>query len=261
MPKQSDTLGDLISDIANRKRRAAQARFGRGPVGGDKPQDVYLAGCAAVGEAFAADGYRFAPSGPHFSRRLGDLVFKVSFQSSFNNVAGEYVAMWIHAYIYSPAIKKWGAQHQMPVPSDFVAGGQIGNLLEHPSWMKWNLANPANRQTEIGNAIKTVRDVALPFFSAFEDTSAVIERLRRGNIPSMGLLAAFGFAACFGSISIAREIAIAFLMRRPDLRDQYLEKFRTFELQGLPDDLRGYAEVLGALSVRFQLGDLSGSAT
>jgi hypothetical protein len=47
--KEFRSLPDLISDVAYRKRRAAQARFAGTLPGQDSPRDVYFAGCASIG--------------------------------------------------------------------------------------------------------------------------------------------------------------------------------------------------------------------
>lgn len=262
MPHESRSLGDLIGDIAYRKQRAGQARFGRAPSASESPKDVYLWSCEAIAKAFESDGYRYSKSGPHFTRKAGDFVFKVSFQSSRDNVAGEYVALWIHANVVSPTLKKWRITNRsIRGPYDFVAGGQIGNLAEHPSWLEWNLANPQNREAEVQSAIGRIRELALAYFAEFEDPANIAAKLQRGELVGMDLMCMFDFAACFSSLAAARDVAARFLARRPDLVDEYRERMNHFRRAGLPDGVpSGWVDQLAALSIRFELGDLGGAA-
>jgi hypothetical protein len=262
MPHESRSLGDMIGDIAHRKQRAGQARFGRAPSGSESPKDVYLWSCEAIANAFASDGYRFSKSGPHFARKAGDFVFRVSFQSSRNNVAGEYVALWIHANVVSQTLKKWRITNRsIRGPYDFVAGGQIGNLAERRSWLEWNLADPANRDAEVQSAIRTIRELALPYFAEFVEPANISAKLLRGDLAEMDLMCMFDFAACFSSLAAARDIAARFLARRPDLLEEYRERMAHFQHAGLPDGVpSGWVDQLAALSIRFELGDLGAAA-
>jgi hypothetical protein len=258
MPRELKSLDDMINDIAFRKQRAAQARFGRGPTEGEAPKDVYSQSCAAIGQEFVGDGFRYSGSGPHFSRRVGDMVFKVSFQSSHNNIRGEYVALWIHVNVRSPKLKKWRITNQsLRGPYDFVAGGQIGILTNGRPWMEWNLADPAKRQSEIDRAVLTIRELAFPYFAVFEDPANICDRLKRGELIGMDLLNMFDFAACFSSLSAARDVAVRYLSRRLDFVDDYRKKMEQFRQKGLPDHVPSGTEALAALSIRFGLGDLA----
>src|SRR2546427_10589160 len=107
MPRRSLSLGQIISDIARRRKRAGQTRFGRAASVAEAPKHVFATGCAAIARTFAVDGYRFAASGPHLSRRFNDFEFRIAFQSSRDNIAGEYVALWIHVLVRSRVLKEW----------------------------------------------------------------------------------------------------------------------------------------------------------
>src|SRR5262245_46090050 len=109
--KKLTGLGAVIADIAHRKARAAKARFQKTPPGTEAPREIYERGCATVAAAFVAEGFRFAPSGPHATRASGDLTHHITFQSSRNNVAGEHVALWVHAHVSSKRLRGWYRQH------------------------------------------------------------------------------------------------------------------------------------------------------
>jgi hypothetical protein len=262
MPEESKSPGDMLNDIAYRKQRAGQARFGRTSSTFESPKGVYLLSCEAIAQAFVGDDYRFSKSGPHFARRAGDYLFQVSFQSSRNNVADEYVALWIHANVVSPTVKKWRVTNRsIRGPCDFVAGGQIGNLAEHPSWLEWNLADSRDRQAELQNAIGTIRELALPYFAEFNDPTNICAKLKRGELVGMDLMCMFDFAACFSSLAAARDVAARFLSRRPSLLEEYRERMNHFRHTGLPDGVpSGWVDQLAALSIRFDLGDLCDAA-
>ncbi|TPN79450.1 hypothetical protein FJ987_11490 [Mesorhizobium sp. CU2] len=88
------------------------------------PKQVFLDGCRQVSAWLEPIGFLFAKSGPHASRRAGDWTFKISFQSSNVNVAGEYVELTVHASVCSKALKEWDEGSAWPADaSDWVAGG------------------------------------------------------------------------------------------------------------------------------------------
>lgn len=238
------------------------ADFSIGPAPFSTSKEVYLRSCEAIANAFASNGYRFSKSGPHFTRKAGDFLYRVSFQSSRNNVAGEYVALWIHANVASSTLKKWRITNRsIRGPYDFVAGGQIGNLAEHPSWLEWNLADPASREAEVQSAIRTIRELALPYFAEFVEPAKISAKLLRGELAEMDLMCMFDFAACFSSLAVARDIAARFLVRRPDLLNEYRERMKHFQQAGLPDGIpSGWVDQLASLSIRFELGDLGDAA-
>jgi hypothetical protein len=136
-----------------------------------------------------------------------------------------------------------------------------GNLAERHAWLEWNLADPVNRQREIDSAIHTIRELAIPYFAVFDNPANVCSKLMRGELVGMDLMNMFDFVACFSSIAAAREVAVAYLSRRADLIDGYRERLKQFQQTGLPDHVpSGYVDVLAALSVRFDLGDLGAVA-
>ena len=53
MPEHGKDLPEVISDVAARKQRVAEVRFGGDAASGEAPRDVYLAGCRAIADCIA----------------------------------------------------------------------------------------------------------------------------------------------------------------------------------------------------------------
>ena len=54
----------------------------------------YLSACAEIASHLEADGFRYARSGPHCTRRAGDWQQRIAFHSSHHNVAQESSCGW-----------------------------------------------------------------------------------------------------------------------------------------------------------------------
>jgi hypothetical protein len=170
------SIADFISDVAYRKRRAAQARFAGTLPGQESPREVYLAACASIG-AYLDEffGFKYAKSGPHARRRSGDFTFQISFQSSHHNIAGEHVSLCIYGNVLSARIKKWRESQPLLHSSfDYVAGGQIDNLQADHCWLDWELADSRKRDEVIRDAIRAIEDLAFPYFARFEDLPSIV---------------------------------------------------------------------------------------
>jgi hypothetical protein len=260
MPEHGKDLPEVISDVAARKRRAAEVRFGGDATSGESPRDVYLAGCRAIADAFAPDGFTYAKSSQTMTRKRGDFAFRIAFQSSHHNIAGELVALWIYAVVSSPTLKKWGKTHPNLTMEgwDHVAGGQVGNLVPQHSWMEWNLASPGDRDRQIADAIATIRRLALPYFALFEDIPALVARLAVEDIPSFKPSSVLDFLMGFGTPSDALRAARGMLRRLPEAQDRYPEALTRFRSQGLPPHGTGnYSEVLAHATILFGFPDLT----
>jgi hypothetical protein len=151
---KSLSFNGAILATAKQKRDAAQARSS--PAAAEKPRDVILRACEMIAGQFKEDGFSFVRSGPKLKRVHRDRVFSILFQSDRNNFAGKRAAVWIHAGVQNAG-------------SDFIAGGQIGNLLPEPAWMEWDFADESARDREIDDAVAAIRRIILPFFAALED--------------------------------------------------------------------------------------------
>jgi hypothetical protein len=252
--KEFSDLGSLLTDIAHRKSRAGETRFGRSPGGAGAPRELYLAGCAQVAEAFTDLGFAYFKTGPRFRRKEKDLSYQVSFQSSHNNVAGEYVALWVHATVHSKSLNDWRKAHPFPgsVVHDYVAGGQIGNLAAKPSWLEWNLATEFSQQ--VASAIATIESLALPYFTAFADTPRFLERATAGEIPGMTVERRVECLLALSGQDSAEQAMRNFFAVRPDLLPEYHNWLKRYSEEGVPVySHMGYAKDLAKMTVAFQL--------
>lgn len=259
MPKQIRSLSDMIDNIAFRKRRAATAPVAASEAAIERPREIYVKACEQIASHFSADGFRFHKSKHQIVRDAGDLKFTASFHSSHNNVAGEYVGMWIFANVWSTRLGQWRGANGLSGSDDIlVAGGQVGNLIPDHSWLEWNLANPESREGEIQSAVTAVRRLALPYFDRFDDVSKVCARLVMEDDPGMDLRRAFDYLACFCSLAAAREMCVRYLSQWPDLVDRYHKRVGEIERDGLPTWVpTGSVEALAMVSVRYGLGDVA----
>ena len=243
--KEIRSITDLIADTAYRKHRAAEARFAGTPPGQELPRDVYLAACASIGahlkESYA---FKYSKSGPHARRKSGDFTFQISFQSDRNNIAGERVGLWIHGNVFQD--------------SEYIAGGQLGNLQEKHCWLDWDLANASRRDDVIRDAIRTIEELAFPYFARFEDLPSLFILLVNQDLPAMSIDLVVKFLMRFADESTARSAAVGFLRRRHDLVGEYRREFKRYLECGLDTQHpSGYAQELAFASHAFKFGDLT----
>jgi hypothetical protein len=218
-------------------------------------RDIYLDACAEIGSALARHGFKYAKSGPHAKRSLGDFSFGIHFQSSVYNSAGANVALWIHANVRSNRLCSWRAAQPHPIRTDdWVAGGQIGNLRTPPHWLDINLADAASRRAAISSAVGAIEDFGLPLFTAFENVPALCDRLVTDDVPGFEASLAIEFLLCFGTLSAATAILERFFAHRPDLLSQYRAELDRLRSEGLPRVLRsGYAVQLAFATIAYGL--------
>jgi hypothetical protein len=257
--KETRSITELVADVAYRKRRAAQARFAGTLPGQESPRDVYSTACASIGayldESF---GFKYSKSGPHARRPSGDFTFQISFQSDRNNISGERVGLWIHGNVWSSAIKKWRESQPFLHPSNYVAGGQLGNLQTNHCWLDWDLADATKRDEVIRDAIRAIEELAFPYFAKFENLPALFKLLVDEDFPAMTIDRVVEFLMCYADQSTARLAAVRFLKRRPDLVRGYQRDFERYAERGLDSEHpSGYAKQLAFASHAFKLGDLT----
>jgi hypothetical protein len=220
----------------------------------DSPRDLYLAACAEVAASLSPLGFKFAKSGPHAQRKDGDFTYRVSFQSSHYNVAGHFVALWIHANVLSKRLAEWRASQARSLGSaDHAAGGQIGNLVRPHRWREWNLA-VSTRPDVIADAISSVHSIGLPYFERFADIPSLCALLQREELPAMHIAHAIEFLLCFADRSAADAALSSFFRSRPALLADYNTHLREFQERGLPAVRRtGFAYELAFATVAYGL--------
>ena len=215
------SLRDMIHDIAYRKQRAAISRFSGSNGGAEKPRDVYHASCQLIGEHLSQFGFKFAKSGPHCRKRDGDITLNISFGSSMYNVAGEHVHLDIAASVLSSKLKKWRISRGTKFASDDLAGGQIGNLTDKSAWLQWDLADPAQRDDVIRDAIEAIHNIAFPFFARFEDLPALADHLINNDLPGINSPRAIELLMWLGRTDDAKQCGANWLNRHPDVVRAY----------------------------------------
>jgi hypothetical protein len=252
----------MKADTENQKKPPDKMRAASPTQSGELSRDVYLAGCQAIANAMREYGYVYTKSGPKLRRKSQDFIFQVDFQSSHHNVSGKLIALWIHGNVFSAALKQWRAVNPCLLKtSDYVAGGQIGNLLALQSWMEWNLALPAERFNQIEAAVASIRDIILPYFAMFDDLPLLRQRLVLEEIPSFSPACALDFLRCFGSKNEAIQAASQMLHRLPGAQDQYASILATYRNQGLPSYTpTAHGEVLALATILYDFPDLSQKA-
>ena len=225
----------------------------------ETPRDVYLIACASIGEHLEESfGFKYAKSGPRARKRYGDFTFEIFFQSSHHNVAGKHVAMWLHGHVLSTKIKKWRETQPFLQSSDYVAGGQIGALQTNEHWLDFELAHRRKREGTIRRAIKTIDELALPYFAKFENLPSLFQLLVKEDLPAMTIDRVVEFLMCFADSPTARLAAINFLKRRSDLIQAYQQSYAHYAEIGLDSKHpSGYAEKLAFASHAFKFGDLA----
>lgn len=251
--RKNMSFEETIRNTAQQKADAACARAKGAPAGVERPRDVFLMSCEEIARGLAPFGYAWKKSRKTAVREAGDFRFEVSFQANRNNVAGQLVAVWIHAVVCSNRLREWRGTHlEEAEPTDYVGGGQIGNLQPNQSWMEWNLANPGRRAAVIADAVSAIRQIAFPFFALFENLPALITFLRsNSHIPGMDVEAAIRFLHCFSDPASAEEAGKAFLKERPE----FLPKYKREVISPRTDPIGGgtYALRLALLARRLGL--------
>ena len=247
-------MAAMLRETAERKQRAAQMRRAGTPEGLDEPSVVYEAACAAIGQALAPAGFRYAKSGPHLRRNVGDFTHEISFQSSHHNVRGEYVALWIHAAVRSKSIKAWRRRQDPQIGWDRVAGGQIGNLEPEPGWSEWNLADPETRSAAVNEAVGAIQRTILPFFALFVDRGAALTTLDTWPTPGVEPVPAIELALAYDDRARAQRLLQQFFHHHADLLPKYRTALLEFRSAGVPSYRpAGYAAELAKATIEYGL--------
>ncbi|MDF9826091.1 hypothetical protein M2447_000167 [Ereboglobus sp. PH5-10] len=179
-------INSLIRDIGSAKSAAARARFAGRPPDAQDTRAVYLETCAAIAAAFEPRGYKFSKSGPHFTAKSRDkqFTYRISFQSSHNNIPGQHIRLLVHTSISSPVVKKWEtalwARHGRTYQGNgSIAGTQLGYLAEpgKRAWVAWELAHEHTRAAAIAEVTDRITRHALPWFAQCEDIPRLVGRI------------------------------------------------------------------------------------
>lgn len=255
--RRDRTLGAAVQRIGEAKKLAADARNAakRGePPAGPPPKEVYAEACQKIGEAFAKDGFSFRKSGPKLVRRDGDFTETIAFQSSMHNVAGVSVSLVCHVSLSSKALRAWRAEVKSPFSNtDFVGGGQLGNIRKPHEWISWNLAE-ADHQT-INSIVAQLREVAMPLFTELRDPSWIVNAGRNGAEVS-GLLRPYQVVELLLQADRRADAEVyvkAFLAQRPEVMKNALAMRAQLEQAASVTTGSGYADELARASLHYNL--------
>jgi hypothetical protein len=248
-------IDDVFADTAKRKTDAAKARFSRAPNTSGASADVFRDSCREISEAFTGEGYKYAKSGPHLTKNSGPFRYFIFFQSSHNNIPGQHVALWMHANVRSPVLKKWRNGQLKPHRNDaWVAGGMVHNLKRDHAMIEWEIANKETRSAVVQDAIRFIRAEVLTYFQRFSDPGAVISELCHQEIKAFELASSIEFALCFGTHAQAQMILNRFIDHRKDLERQIEIATRTFRNEGFPNYYAAaYAEQVAWVRTAYHL--------
>jgi hypothetical protein len=216
--KDESKIDEIVRDTAKRKHRAAQARSQPRAAGAEEPRAVYLAACEQVAAAFTPENFRYAKSRRRLIRIRGDWKEIVSFQSDHNNVPGERVGLWTHAYLENTKLLGWRKQTPSVFRRDaWVAGGQIGNLHRQHRWIDWDLAALDTREATVLDVIREIRETALACFALVEEVPMIYRKLLDEDVPSLSLEAAVDLLLCYLGRDQARSFLRAWRARHTSL--------------------------------------------
>jgi hypothetical protein len=248
-------ISDVLTDIARRKSAAGRARQSGDVASSEVPAEVYANVCAQIAASFTEEGYRYAKSGPHLTKKTGDLTFRISFQSSHHNVPGRHICLRVAAVVRSKRLEEWRqAQPRALRCDDWVAGGLIHLLGLRAAFIEWELADADARPAVIADAREVIRRVALPYLAAFTDPSRLIGAVEIGDVPAFQVGDAVEFALCFSDKAHARKILQRFVTERPDLATAIREAEEKIRREGYPRHLStAYADQVAFLRAAYAL--------
>jgi hypothetical protein len=152
--------------------------------GSKKPNDIVFKGISAIAERLADTGFCLLEKGPILRRTDNDLTFRIIFQSSKWNREGYKAAMRMYVEVSSKKLASWrlahlkdAFYHREPAAS-CILRALIGNLRSPMQPMlEWDFLDEVAREMVANDAAATIRELALPFFDAFQDTQTTVDRL------------------------------------------------------------------------------------
>lgn len=217
-------LDEVFAETARRKAEAAAYRNSGRRAEIEDSRTVYLSACQTVATCFESLGFRYAKSGPHLSRSDGLFAYRVSFQSSHNNISGRHVRLWMHATVRSKCLQTWRETRLPPnLINDFVAGGMVHRLRMTHAMVEWELADATKRPSVISDIVAFIHSDVLPYFARFTDLTALISDLAKRNIHAFDLRPSVEFAICFGDQEAGQRVLDRFVAERPDLSELIAE--------------------------------------
>jgi len=182
---------------------------------------VFLQGCARLADELSNDGFERRRSGQTLVRAVGDLTFEISLGSSHYN-SPDYVALRIAAQIRSKALRAWRKKRGDGDARDQVLGCYVGFLLGRDASLEWDLGREGSRESQLSDALATLRRHVLPHFGRFEDIAGLPHYLAELNLAwAANLTGPLEFFVARGRADLARTY-VSEIMRVHDITDDEL---------------------------------------
>ena len=252
------TFKENIDDLLTRKKKASDARLIKRGADVELPRDVFTGACQDISGKIAPHGFKYAKSGPRCTQRSGDWTFMLLFFSDHYNIAGEHVGFSTTGEVTSKRYKKWSQEIGLANPSNCVVSGQLGYLCNDHLELTWELSNKSVRAGVISGIIRAIEEIALPFFSRFENLEQLCSELQQGLVPMMDVIQAIHFLMCFRNRKEAISVGKFFFKKRPDIVESYRHEYGQIRnREPLRVKGQGWAKELAIVSHFFDLGDLT----
>lgn len=253
--QEYDSIRGVISSVAERKSNAAKARFSGKNESEEHSHDVYAESCSKIASCFVDDGFKYAKSGPHFSKKLDIWKYQVGFHTSHHNIPGEHVALCMYANVRCSQLKKWRLDQPNPYRSDdWVAGGMVHLLNTDKAFIEWELADPQVREDVIADAVSFVRTIVLPYFAFFEDSDQLIAEVIKRDIPEFTIGCIVEFALCNDKRDAAQSALSRYVTEHPELIPRTQKAEQRIEENGLQKSRNdGYAGEIAWLRKAYNL--------
>lgn len=250
--REAATIDEMVQQIAQDKGRA---RFRPTEPGIERPREVFLAAVDSIAEPLVAQGFRYARSGPHLTRRTNHVTSKVLLGSSTLNVPGELVSLHVTLQAHDAELGKWRRTQAAPRRSDdLVATRHLGHLLTPGKWLEWNLASPYDRLATTKDISATLSDPGLKFLDslAADLGGGADAGILAGRVDNESLIE---FYVRDGRSAETPPLIEAMLARFHERgRAHFVSQIREFRRDGLPKhQLLGEPNGLAYLVVQFDL--------
>ena len=113
--------------------------------------------------------------------------------------------------------------------------------------MEWDFADPAQRATEIDDAVSAIRRIILPFFALFEEPSSAVDILMFRRALWQPSLLEYALAL-FGR-DAAEAAGRSYLKGNPEVRRRFEAALAKFREQGVPRFRSDLGSDLAALAL------------
>jgi hypothetical protein len=181
----------LVMETANNKKLFAEYAFNKKQTSNENSREIYLSACENIAGVYLPYGFKYSKSGQHLTLKQKDneFIYKISFHSSHYNIPGVNIAISVFANILSHKYKKWKLENKNELNlkndvelSEYICGGNIGNLRKERKYLNWNIGKTETREKEMENIIDNINELAIPFFNHFNNIDKIKEGIENNSI-------------------------------------------------------------------------------